>query len=160
MTSTRWSRVTTWSNNYIHAGLPNRIIIPSVTETGIKSNADIMRSNIIRCYMNYCRNWGRISIRWWVHKRHPYLALTGELWGVFANIWPRDNGAALYYAQSVPTPWLMLFWLLALPISGYDADCAVKNPCLPQGSISTIHSISVLMNDRKGKYNNLIYFEA
>ena len=38
----------------------------------------------------------------------PYLALTGELWGVFCEylweMWPRYNGTALYYHN-----WVLLF---------------------------------------------------
>ena len=38
-------------------------------------------SNFVRYCINYCRIWGRISIRCWIHKRH----LTGEIWGVFCR---------------------------------------------------------------------------
>ena len=34
-------------------------------------SAVIMRSNIVSYYINNYRNWGRISIRCWIHKRHP-----------------------------------------------------------------------------------------
>ena len=37
-------------------------------------------------------------------KDTPYLALTGELWGVFCEEfgenWPRYNGTALYYIDN------------------------------------------------------------
>ena len=64
-----------------------------------------MRSNITWYCTHYCRNWDWISIRGWTHKDAPYLALTGELWGVFPEYvfpeyfrenWPCDNGTILY----------------------------------------------------------------
>ena len=36
--------------------------------------------------INNYRHWSRISIRCWIHKDTPYLALTGELCGSFVNI--------------------------------------------------------------------------
>ena len=52
------------------------------------------------CINNY-RNSGRISTRRWTHKDTPYLALTGELRGVFCEYlwenWPRYNSTALYF---------------------------------------------------------------
>ena len=51
-----------------------------------------MWSNILRYYINNYRNWGRISIRSWIH-------LTGELWGVLCEClwenWSRYNGTAM-----------------------------------------------------------------
>ena len=47
----------------------------------------------------YDNDWGKICIRNDIHKS-PYIALTGELWGVFCEEfgenWPRYNGIALY----------------------------------------------------------------
>ena len=37
----------------------------------IQSSAVIMWSNIVTYYTNNYRNWGRILIRCWIHKRHP-----------------------------------------------------------------------------------------
>ena len=37
----------------------------------LQSSAALTRSNIARYYKNSCRNCGRISIRCWIHKRHP-----------------------------------------------------------------------------------------
>ena len=51
----------------------------------IQLSAIITGPSITRYRINNCRNWGRIAIKCWIHKRYPYLALTGELWGVF---WP------------------------------------------------------------------------
>ena len=36
----------------------------------IQSSTVITESNIVRYYINNYRNWGRISIRCWIHKRH------------------------------------------------------------------------------------------
>ena len=73
----------------------------------IQSSAVIMRSNIARYYINNCRNWYRISIRCWIHIRHPYISLTSELWGVFCEYlwenWQRYNGTALYLNSVDPT---------------------------------------------------------
>ena len=69
---------------------------------GIQWNAIIKRYNIVRYYINDYRNWGRISIRCWIHKRDPIPCLTGELWGVFCEYlwenWQHYNGTAMYYA--------------------------------------------------------------
>ena len=55
---------------------------------------------MVRYCINDCRNSGRISVRCWIQKDTSYLALTGELWGVFCKYfgenWPRYNGTALY----------------------------------------------------------------
>ena len=48
--------------------------------THIQSSAVITRSNIVRFCINNCRNWDIISIRCWIHKRHPI---------------PRPNGRAM-----------------------------------------------------------------
>ena len=37
----------------------------------IQSSAVITRSTIVRYCINDCRNSGRISIRCWIHRRHP-----------------------------------------------------------------------------------------
>ena len=39
-------------------------------------------SNPVRYHINNYKKWGRISIRCWIH---PYLVLTGELYGVFCE---------------------------------------------------------------------------
>ena len=48
----------------------------------IQSSAVITRSDIVRLYIDSYRDWGRISIKCWMHKRHP---------------WPRSNGWAMGY---------------------------------------------------------------
>ena len=40
-------------------------------DMNVQSSAVITRSNIVRYYINNHRGWGRISIRCWIHKRHP-----------------------------------------------------------------------------------------
>ena len=45
----------------------------------------ITQSQIVGYCVNNCSNWDRISIRGCIHKTHPYLTLTGELWDVFIN---------------------------------------------------------------------------
>ena len=67
----------------------------------IQSSAVIARSNIVRHFINIYRNWDRISIR--CCRDTTYLAITGELWGVFCEYlwekWPRYNGTALHITR-------------------------------------------------------------
>ena len=49
-------------------------------DTKVQSSAVIKRSNMVRFCINNCRNWDIISIRCWIHKRHPI---------------PRPNGRAM-----------------------------------------------------------------
>ena len=46
----------------------------------LQSSAGLTRSSIVRYNINNYRNWGRISVRCWIHKRHPI---------------PRPNGRAM-----------------------------------------------------------------
>ena len=46
--------------------------------TEVQSSAVITRSNIVRYYINNYRNWDRISIRCWIHKRHPIVRPNGR----------------------------------------------------------------------------------
>ena len=54
----------------------------------------------IRYYIDNCQNWGRISVRCWIHKRHPIARPNGRsmgcLWILWEN-WPHYNGTALYF---------------------------------------------------------------
>ena len=72
----------------------------------IQSSAVITQFDIAWYCTQHCRSWGRISIRGLTPTRHPYLVLTGELWGVFHEYfeenWPRYNGTALYLLNSSP----------------------------------------------------------
>ena len=80
--------------------------------SNIQSSAVIMRSNVIRyCIDNYT-NWGRISIRCWIHKRHPIprpnrRAMRCHLW----ENWPHYNGTALYLGYH----WFMI-QIVAYPL--------------------------------------------
>ena len=47
----------------------------------LQSNAVITRSNIVTYYINNFRNWGWISIRCRIHKRHPIPRPNGQTMG-------------------------------------------------------------------------------
>ena len=47
----------------------------------IQSSAVKTRSNIERFCIKNCRNWDMISIRCWIHKRHPIPRLNGRAMG-------------------------------------------------------------------------------
>ena len=47
----------------------------------IQSSAVITRSNIARNSMNTYKDWSRIPIRWWIHKRHPIPRPSGRAMG-------------------------------------------------------------------------------
>ena len=77
-----------------------------IKQITVQSSAVIKRSNIVRYCINNCRNWGRISIRCWIHKRHPIpLTLTGKLRGVFCEyLWENRlhyNGTTLYFGSDI-----------------------------------------------------------
>ena len=55
----------------------------------IQSCAAIKRSNIVRYHINNCRNSGRISIRCWIHKRHPATPPNGRAVGCLLRIFLR-----------------------------------------------------------------------
>ena len=64
----------------------------------LQSNAIVTRSDILRYYINNCRNWGRISIRCWIHKRHPIPRPNGQAMGCLLwENWPFYNIPALYF---------------------------------------------------------------
>ena len=46
-----------------------------------QSSAVIAQSNIVRYCINDCRNSGRISLRWWIHKIHPITCPNGRAMG-------------------------------------------------------------------------------
>ena len=103
----------------------------------IQSSAIITRSDIVRYCINNCRYWSTISIRRWIHKIHPYLALTGELCAVFCEYlwedWPRYNGTALYmeYARHMAARKC----LIHLSFSYLSVDCCsaiCENACTLQ----------------------------
>ena len=51
----------------------------------IQSSAFITRSNFVRYFINKYRNWCRISIRCWIHKRHTIPRPNGLAMGSFLN---------------------------------------------------------------------------
>ena len=96
-------RVPLTGNRQTHAVWPpvyrNRPLYDKdCTESDMQPSAFITRSNITWYCSHHCRNWGRISIRGWTHEGTPYLALTGELCGVFREYfgenWQRYTGTA------------------------------------------------------------------
>ena len=66
----------------------------------LQSSAIITRSNITWYCIHLCSDWSRKPIRIEIPKDTPYLALTGELWGVlcedFRENFSRYNGSTLY----------------------------------------------------------------
>ena len=54
-----------------------------------QSSAVITWSNIARYYINNYRNWSRISIRCWIHKRHPIPRPSGPAMGCLLRIFVR-----------------------------------------------------------------------
>ena len=55
----------------------------------LQSSAVIMRSNIVRYYMNNYRNWDRISTRCGFHIRHPISRANGRAMGCLLWIFVR-----------------------------------------------------------------------
>ena len=92
----------------------------------IQSSAGITRSNIVRYYMNNYRNWGRIPMRSWIQKDTPYLALTGELCGVFCEcLWengPRYNGTTLLFSIKSFTKCVGCYILFELLFYVFSSD--------------------------------------
>ena len=67
-----------------------------------QSSAVITRSNIVRYYINNYRTCARISISYWIHKRHPIHRPNG--WAMRCLLWenwPRYNGTTLYQVIQV-----------------------------------------------------------
>ena len=69
--------ILTWWCSLVWVGFVSKFILVSFAWMGrfwhnlLQSNAIITRSNLVRYYINNHRNWGRISIRCWTHKKHP-----------------------------------------------------------------------------------------
>ena len=51
----------------------------------VPSSAVITRSNIARYFIQHCFDWITIKIECQITNYIPYIALTGELWGVFCE---------------------------------------------------------------------------
>ena len=50
---------------------PQRILHKYLWSVNIQWSAVITQYNIRKYCIHHCRNWGRISIRSWIHRRHP-----------------------------------------------------------------------------------------
>ena len=99
-------------------------------------------------FIQYCSNWVRTWPQVELTKETPYLALTGELWGVvceeLGENWPRYNGTALYASVSWPTWWFVFFIIQQVitqiniglsrikPIEVYSVECLPWFRCFDQ----------------------------
>ena len=104
------------------------------TDTRVQSSAIITRSNLSRYYTRHCHNSGRRSdIR--ITRNIPYLALTGELWGVycedFCENWPRYNGNAFYIVYVF---WWYFLWSCNTGTPGTTFQLAAKC-CLSRSGV-------------------------
>ena len=91
MLCTKYSTAVTKVNPVLHSQKTPQHISPSWVIVGsllwVQLSAVITRSNIVRYYINNYRNWGRISIRCWIHKSRPIPRPNGRAMGVsFVNI--------------------------------------------------------------------------
>ena len=75
----------------------------------IELSAVIMQFNIVRYYMNDNRNWGRLSIRCWIHKRpRPNGRAGGVLMNIFEKIgWVITAPHSIYIGIPFPLPSLV-----------------------------------------------------
>ena len=64
----------------------------------IQSSAAITLSNLVRYHINDYRNWGRISITCWIHKRHPIPRPISVFCECVWENWLRYNGSTLLFA--------------------------------------------------------------
>ena len=68
-------------------------------------SAVITWSNIVRYYINNYRNWGRILIRCWIHKRYPIPHPSGQAMGCLTWIFVRKLTTLLQHRTvSTETP--------------------------------------------------------
>ena len=73
----------------------------------IQASAIITRSNIVRYYINDYRNWGRISIRCWIHERCPIPCPNRWAMGCFCEkidriiMAPHCSSLGIYYEITV-----------------------------------------------------------
>ena len=89
----------------------------------IQFSAVIARFSIIRYYINNYTNWGRISIRCWIHKRHPIPHPNGRVMGCLLGTFARKfYGTALYI-------YLGIMKKLGLHM---DADMLLHGYCIPK----------------------------
>ena len=93
-------------NAVAHAQLTfHRFTFPS--KIFIQSSAVITGSNIVRYHMNNYRN--RISIRWWIHKRHPIPRPNGRAMGCLLWIFVKKIDRVITASYSI---WCMITWTL------------------------------------------------
>ena len=72
-----------WQTNYVW----DHRVQQCIYQCQVQSSAVITRFNIVRYYINNYRNWGRILIRCWIHKRHFIPRPNGLAMGcLFVNI--------------------------------------------------------------------------
>ena len=84
------------------------LVIHSCIFHNIQSSAVITWSNIVRYYTNNYRNWGRISITCWIHKRHPTPRPYGRAMGCYLwEKWPVIMAPHCTYMQQM----LFLHWI-------------------------------------------------
>ena len=79
MISLLHARTSCWKKSQVVGGL-SRHNIGAITKA-IQLSVVIARSNIVRYYTNNFRNRGMISIRCWIHKRHPIHRPNGRAMG-------------------------------------------------------------------------------
>ena len=68
---------------------------PKLSASGWRTGSNLEHCNITWYYINHFRNWGRISIRSWTHKRHPIPRPNGrgmgcllwKFWRKFIILW-------------------------------------------------------------------------
>ena len=85
-----------------------------------QSNVIISRPNVIRDCFNHCRNSGRISIRWWIHKTPTIPRPNGREY--FWENWPR---AALYIVTGAVLVIPEVIWKIGCHITS-NIPCKTK----------------------------------
>ena len=105
----------------------------------VQSSAVITRSNIVRYYMNNYKNWGRISSRCWIYKRHPIPRPNGRAMGCILWVYfVRKNDrviTALHCIFISVFSWLSTLSRNILYVGKYLIDGWGTKPvwlCLPQ----------------------------
>ena len=88
------------------------------TYSYIQLSAVITRSNIVRYYINNYINWSRISVRGWIHKRHPLPRLNGRPMGCLLWISVEKIDALItaphcirQIQQNSSSLWMFLFFI-------------------------------------------------
>ena len=141
LTSTSCSRLTIWA---VPPPLPSHVwewsssgewtfnsLWPSYAKWQLQSSAVITWFEIVRYCINSCRNWSWISIRCWIHKRHPIPCPNGRAMGRFCEYlwenWPRYNGTALYPStlSSLSGNWQVIWRLTTCRLNLSCSDWAL-----------------------------------